>query len=114
MESCWEPDRLTIKQSATTTVVNYNVEAFGPASIVTFRLDGSESVNQTLKGDDLKSMASGLSTRCQGEKLVITISGPPGRDGRPSETVQSYELNAGRLIVKTVRAGKTVREAYTK
>jgi hypothetical protein len=90
-------------------VVNYNVEALGPAAIVTFRLDGSESLNKTVKGDDLKSMA-----RWQGEKLVITISGPPGRDGRPSETVQSYELNAGRLIVETVRAGKTLREVYTK
>ena len=104
-----EPESdLTIKHSGNTMIAQFHVKALGPAGTMTFRLDGSESTNKTVKGEPIKSVA-----KWQGDKLIVThIS--PWRDGKLSETVHSYELDAGRLIIETTHAGKTIREVYTK
>ena len=103
------PQNLTIKQSATAMIVDFNVKEQGQTLVITYNLDGTETAGKTIKGEPLKYRA-----KWDGNKLVATIQEPVRSDGRSSETVQTYELNGDRLIFETTRLGKTFRQIFTK
>jgi hypothetical protein len=100
---------MTVKQTGDTLTVE---RSMGDNKVTTtYKLDGSESVNQMMgRGGsvEVKSVA-----KWDGNKLVIT-SKRPGQDGQTVETTSTWSLAGGVLTVESTGGRGPSKTVYKK
>ena len=79
---------------------------------MTYKLDGTESVNKQTMGQmgeiEIKSVA-----KWDGTKLVINDK-RPGRDGAIQETVQTWSIDGGNLVIEGTGGRGPTKRIYKK
>jgi hypothetical protein len=92
------PAKLVIKQTETTLTIER--EMGGQTATLTYKLDGTESVNPGMRGGEVKSK-----TRRDGDKLVTessqTMNTPNGEMSIQSKEVRSMAADGTMLVEMT-------------
>ncbi|HVL66105.1 MAG TPA: hypothetical protein VM364_02455 [Vicinamibacterales bacterium] len=101
---------MIVKQTADTLTVERTA---GENKIVmTYKLDGTESVNKQTMGQmgevEIKAVA-----KWDGDKLVITEK-RPGRDGAMQESTQTWSLEGGNLSIERTGGRGASKQVYKK
>ena len=90
---------ITIKQTADALTIEQKMGEM--SRTITYKLDGSESVNQGMRGGEVKS-----TSKWDGDKLVTestqTVTGPNGEMTIKSKEVRSLDAD-GAMVVETTR-----------
>ncbi len=102
---------MTVKQTADTLTIERQGRG-GATTTMTYKLDGSESVNKQTMGQmgevELKSVA-----KLDGDKLTITTK-RPGQGGNMMEITETWSLADGRLTIERTGGRGPSKTVYKK
>jgi hypothetical protein len=102
---------MTVKQTADTLSIERQGRG-GATVTLTYKLDGSESVNKQTMGEagevELKSVA-----KFDGSKLTITTK-RPGQDGNIMETSETWTMADGMLTIERTGGRGASKQVYKK
>lgn len=107
---------MTVKMAGDTLTVQ-RTAGQGAAVTLTYKLDGTESVNKTTmgRGENAREVESKSTAKWDGSKLVISTQ-RPGMGGEMMTTTETWSMEGGNLVIESTggRGGAPQKRVYKK